>query len=230
MKMMARRALELRGQGTAELCRGLLRIDHEQLDPGFKRLPVELGAATSVAYDKALIVSRFCALLKPTRVLEIGTYRGGMTLHIARNTDKDCQIWTLDLPRRELANLTEHMIPTDVELARMEVQSVGEEWRNREEATRVRQLWGDSRTFDFAGLGPFQLIYIDGSHARPWVDADTRNAFRLLGPTGAILWDDCLWGDVQRTLAQYAVEKPIYLFEDGHTAGYLQREGKAITA
>lgn len=227
-KMLANQMRQIRAQGTAKFCHGLVQIDHEQLDPGFARLGAEVGVASSVALDKALIISRFCALLKPKRVLEIGTYRGGMTYHIARNTPEDCRIWTLDLPREELTQIDDRMISTDVDLARMEVDCVGEEWRDRCKDGKIEQLWGDSLSFDFAPFGPFELIYVDGSHARPWVDKDTENAFELLAPTGALLWDDCLWSDVQRSLASYAADRPIYLFEDGHTAGYLQRDGEPV--
>ena len=227
-RMLANQTLQIRAQGTAKLCHGLIQINHEQLDPGFVRLGTEVGGAASVALDKALIISRFCALLQPKQVLEIGTYRGGMTYHIARNSPEDCHIWTLDLAREKLTQLVDRMIGTDVDLAQMDVDFVGEEWRDRCKEGKIEQLWGDSLSFDFAPLGPFELIYVDGSHARPWVDKDTENAFKLLAPTGAILWDDCLWSDVQRTLASYAAERSIYLFEDGHTAGYLQRDGEPV--
>lgn len=85
-------------------------------------------------------------------------------------------------------------------------------------------------TFDLTPYGPSDLVYIDGSHAEPWVARDTENAFQLLAPTGAILWDDCWWSDVQRVLGRHAAQRPIYLFEDNHTAGYLQIEGKPVRA
>ena len=77
--------------------------------------------------------------------------------------------------------------------------------------------------------GPFDLIYVDGSHAEPWVARDTENAFALLAPTGAILWDDCFWHDVLSVLGRSGRHQPIYLFEDGSTAGYLQIDGKAVS-
>jgi predicted O-methyltransferase YrrM len=227
-RMIANQFAQIRARGTAETSRGLRRIDHERLDPRFARLGVNIGIASSVDLDKATIVARFCALLEPRRVLEIGTFRGGMTAHIAANTPDDCRIWTLDLPREELGTMADQMIESDVDLAAMDAGRVGEEWQSRNEDGRITQLWGDSLSFDFEGFGPFDLIYVDGSHASPWVDKDTENAFRLLAPTGAILWDDCLWSDVQRALGRYAKQRPIYFFEDDHTAGYLQIDGKAV--
>jgi predicted O-methyltransferase YrrM len=228
-RMVGSQFAQIRARGTARYCRRLQKIDHEKVDPRFARLEARVGGASSVHLDKATIVSRFCALLQPMRVLEIGTFRGGMTAHIARNTPDDCRIWTLDLPREKLATVVDQMIQSDIDLARMDAGRVGEEWRSRNRNGKIEQLWGDSLTFDFSSLAPFDLIYVDGSHASPWVDKDTENAFRLLSPTGAILWDDCLWRDVQRALGRFAVDRPIFLFEDDHTAGYLQIDGQPVS-
>jgi predicted O-methyltransferase YrrM len=216
-----------RAHGTAIFHHKIERIDHHQLDPTLEHLAIEVGGCP-VEISKAVIVSRFCKLLRPKKVLEIGTYHGGMTYHIARNTPDDCHIWTLDLPRDKLPGLACRMIDSDVRMASESSTEVGQHWLGTREAAKITQLWGDSMAFSFAGLGPMDLIYIDGSHAEPWVAKDTENAFKLLGPTGAILWDDCLWRDVQRVLGRFGRERPIYRFEDGHTAGYLQRDGSPV--
>jgi len=225
-----RRLADIRARGNARFRYGLRDVYHHRLDPRFNRLAVEVGGAASVDSAKAYIVSRFCRLIEPKRVLEIGSFRGGMAFHIARNTGSDCRIWTLDLPRALLDDRMEgQMISSDVDLARMAESLVGEEWRGRPEAAKIVQLWGDSLDFDFTGLGPFDLIYVDGSHAERWVARDTDNAFALLAPTGAILWDDCLWHDVLSVLGRRGDEFPIYLFEDSSTAGYLQIDGKPVS-
>jgi predicted O-methyltransferase YrrM len=225
-----RRLADIRARGNAQFRYGLQEVHHHRLDPRFARLAVEVGGAAWVDRAKALIVARFCRLIQPTRVLEIGSFRGGMTFHIARNTGSDCRIFTLDLPRDELnAGMARQMISSDVDLARMDSGLVGGEWQGTPEADRIVQLWGDSLQFDFTGLGPFELIYVDGSHAEPWVARDTENAFNLLAPTGAILWDDCFWHDVLAVLGRYGRKYPIHLFEDNCTAGYLQIDGKPVS-
>jgi predicted O-methyltransferase YrrM len=224
------RMTDLRARGNARFRYGLREIHHHCLDPRFNRLAVDVGGAAWVDSAKAYIVARFCRLLQPARVLEIGSFRGGMTFHIARNTPDHCRIWTLDLPRNLLDDrMKGQMISSDVDLARMNASLVGEEWQSTPEAAKIVQLWGDSLHFDFTGLGPFDLIYVDGSHAEPWVARDTENAFALLAPTGAILWDDCFWHDVLSVLGRSGRHQPIYLFENGSTAGYLQIAGKAVS-
>lgn len=218
-------------------------ICHEALDPRLVRQEVLVGGAdiidyskvdrvngkSAVNYMKALIVARFTKLIAPQRVLEIGTYRGAMTYHMARNAPESCRLWTADLPNSATSALAADMIGSDVEMARMDDSLVGIEWRERPESARITQLWGDSMKFDFSPYGPFDLIYIDGSHAEPWVEKDTENAFRLLSPTGAILWDDALWDDVLRVLSRWSKQYPIYLFDDGQTAGYLRIDSKSVS-
>ncbi len=88
--------LRLRALATAELSYDLHRAAHELLDPRLSHLAVEVGASSAVDYAQAFIVSRFCRLLEPHRVLEIGTRMGGITRHLARNTPDSCRIWTLE--------------------------------------------------------------------------------------------------------------------------------------
>jgi len=224
-----RRLTDLRARGNARFRYGLRETYHHLLDPRLARLPVNLGGATWTDYPKAMIVARFCQLLQPQRVLEIGTFRGGMTFHLARNTPATCRIWTLDLPREMLDKpMADAMIDTDVTMASIDPSHVGQEWMQTPEAAKIVQLWGDSLAFDYSGLGPFDVIYIDGSHAEPWVAKDTENAFKLLAPTGVILWDDCYWNDILKVLGRYGRTRPIYLFEDGQTAGYIQFDNRPL--
>jgi hypothetical protein len=108
-------------------------------------------------------------------------------------------------------------------------QTVAQKGQDTIQSRKITQLWGDSMDYDFSKLGSMDLIYIDGSHAEPWVKRDSENAFQLLSPSGAILWDECFWSDVQKVLGQYAKTKPIYCFEDGYTAGCLQWDGRPFT-
>lgn len=55
----------------------------------------------------------------------------------------------------------------------------------------VTHLHGNSATFDFAALGHFDLIFIDGDHAYEAVRTDTRRVFEhLVGPETVVVWHD----------------------------------------
>ena len=227
-RSLAMHLTDIRAMGTALHKNNLICTYHHDLDRLLPTLEAEIGGCP-VHFSKAVIVCRFCLLLRPRKVLEIGTFHGGMTYHLARNTPDDCHIWTLDLPCDQLEKICSKMIPSDVALALKPASEVGKYWKNTPESRKITQLWGDSMDYDFIELGSMDLIYIDGSHAEPWVKKDSENAFQLLSPSGAILWDECFWSDVQKVLGQYAKTKPIYCFEDGYTAGCLQWDGRPFT-
>jgi predicted O-methyltransferase YrrM len=70
---------------------------------------------------------------------------------------------------------------------------------------KITQLYGDSRTFDFAPyLEDIDLVYVDGAHDYEAVKRDTENAIAMLRPGGYALWDEfCNYGDyndVTRTI------------------------------
>ncbi|HET7631632.1 MAG TPA: class I SAM-dependent methyltransferase [Gemmatimonadaceae bacterium] len=56
---------------------------------------------------------------------------------------------------------------------------------------KIRQLFGDSKALDTA---PWQrkcdLIFVDGSHARSYVESDSRKALAMVAPGGIVLWHD----------------------------------------
>jgi predicted O-methyltransferase YrrM len=58
-------------------------------------------------------------------------------------------------------------------------------------AAKVRQHFGDSKTFDEREwAGECDLVFVDGSHARSYVESDSRKALNLVRPGGLILWHD----------------------------------------
>jgi hypothetical protein len=79
-------------------------------------------------------------------------------------------------------------------------------------AACIRQLEGDSMSFDYAPWrGRMDFVFVDGCHESPIVDHDTREAFRLVSPAGWIVWHDvdmdspdvlrCLSAASQRNIA-----------------------------
>lgn len=55
----------------------------------------------------------------------------------------------------------------------------------------IQHLHGDSRNFDFSSFeGKIDLVFVDGDHHYDSVVQDTQTAFRLVSPTGIIVWHD----------------------------------------
>ncbi len=56
----------------------------------------------------------------------------------------------------------------------------------------VKQIYGDSTTFDFAGLKrKFDVVFIDGDHHHEYIKRDTANVFNnLIHDKSVIIWHD----------------------------------------
>ena len=79
----------------------------------------------------------------------------------------------------------------------------GQRFHGTKEQNRITQLYGDSRSFDFAPWsGKIDMVVIDAGHAYHCVPADTQAALRLISESGAVIWDDyCpLWTDVVKAV------------------------------
>jgi predicted O-methyltransferase YrrM len=84
--------------------------------------------------------------------------------------------------------------------------SAAAQFRNTGYATKIRQVYGDSAAIDWADLGgPFDLIFIDGSHYYEYVKSDTRNALACLSAGGLVVWHDYgMIEDVSRAVDEVA--------------------------
>jgi predicted O-methyltransferase YrrM len=129
-----------------------------------------------VPLAEVLTLAAICRHQQPRRIFEIGTHTGSSTLVMAINVADDTEILTLDLAPSE---------------------TVGSAYRNTDYTSRIRQLYGDSKTFDYTPfLGKMDFVFIDADHTYESVKADTEKAFALLRPGGVIVWDDYRWLDV----------------------------------
>lgn len=106
-------------------------------------------------------------------VFEIGTFIGRTTRLFAQNTPPNAKIITLDLSQEDVKH------------------QIGRDYKTVIEAGKIKQLYGDSRTFDFTPYhGICDFIWIDGNHDYSFVKSDTENALKLVKPGGWIGWHD----------------------------------------
>lgn len=111
------------------------------------------------------------------RYFEIGTWRGESAANVAQVAKS---VHTLNLSAAEI-----QAIGLPVRYAELHgFFSKG--------LPNVKHLYGNSATFDLAGLGqPFDLIFIDGDHQYEAVRTDTRRVFEhLVHPRTIIVWHD----------------------------------------
>jgi len=175
-------------------------------------LPEPEGRDGNVSLLELLVLARIVRERRPASLFEIGTFDGRTTLALAANAPNDAVVYTLDLPAGT---------PTELSIVESERQYVekaasGARLRGYPAALgKVRQLYGDSATFDFAPYAA-QFVFVDASHAYEYVLKDSESALRLVGDTrGVILWHDYgAWDGVTRALDELYMRDP--RFKDLH--------------
>ncbi|HBF33106.1 TPA: hypothetical protein DDW35_00950 [Candidatus Sumerlaeota bacterium] len=148
------------------------------------------GTDGNVSLLELIIIASLAKQCSPCNVLEIGTFDGRTTANLALNTASDAKVYTLDLPPEGLDSAG---LPLEADDRKYVLKSAsGERFSRLPEGSKVKQLYGDSATFDFVPFeGKMDFIFIDGSHSYEYVLRDTRTALRLLPPSGGvILWHD----------------------------------------
>ncbi len=106
-------------------------------------------------------ISILCALVAaycPRKILEIGTYRGLTTLNLAMNSSKAI-CYTVDETNKWGSYI----------------------YSGRPEATRIRQFFGSTKTFNFGLIGDnVDFCLIDAGHSYGCVRNDTARVIRLI--------------------------------------------------
>ena len=159
----------------------------------------------NVSLLELIVLSRLVRERAPRSLFEIGTFDGRTTLNLAANAPDHAVVHTLDLPADA---------PTAYALSAADYQFVdkpvsGSRFVGTPYAERIRQLYGDSATFDFSPHRA-DFVFVDGSHAYEYVLNDSRRALQLVGEgPGVIVWHDYgVWDGVTRGLEDLAASDP----------------------
>jgi SAM-dependent methyltransferase len=179
----------------------------------------------NVSIFELVIIASLIQGLKPTRLLELGTFDGRTTLNMAANSSPGAVVFTLDLPKDSPNSTLLPLAPFEAKyIANRATVSrfVGTEYQNN-----IVQLRGDSAAFDFSPFaGTMDFVFIDGSHSYQYVLRDSATALRLLrNRRGVILWHDYgtpCWAGVTQALNELFVQ-------GGAFAGLRRIEGTALT-
>lgn len=149
-------------------------------------LPLKGRAAPLLAEACNALIAQ---VTKPKQIFEIGTFRGRTTLIFAQNSPEDCVVWTIDLPPDEREAFTGETYPEDTNL--IQHSYTGIDYKGKDQEHKIRQLYGNSLTFDFSPyFGKMDIVFIDGAHHYEVVKSDTINALKMVSPGGLVIWDD----------------------------------------
>lgn len=189
------------------------RITLEHLDGG--------GVFTPL--DELAYMALVARALNPIRVFEIGTFRGRTALNFAYNTPDDSRIYTLDLPVEERAAAATAAGLADRGIIAESLTGI--DYRGKDAAHKIEQLYGDSTKFDFSPYyDQIDLVFVDGAHYYDCVISDTRNALRMARAGGYIMWHDFAnygdYNDVTRAVLELLPGEDIVQIENSQLAIY----------
>lgn len=140
-----------------------------------------------VSLPELALLAALARHLEPKRILEIGTFWGLTTSNLAAQFGGDVEIVTIDLPKGQRP-----LLQSDGWNARYYPMATGHlSALERPGGPRIRQVLGDTATLSSADVGAgYDFVFIDGSHALPYVANDTRLALAVASPQAVLLWHD----------------------------------------
>ena len=165
----------------------------EELFPGISqaRAVMQFAVPTQASFGnmqpyELIVLSTLCNHLKPSLMLEFGTYDGLTTLHLAMNSPAEARVVTLDLhpddPLRQ--QTTEDTFYT-------RGVTVGAHFQDTASARKIEQVYCDTTKFDqMPYRGQVDFLFVDAGHAYELVRSDSEKALEMVRPGGVILWHD----------------------------------------
>ena len=167
------------------------------------QMPIALHTGGGTRLDELLVLATVTRVLQPKGVFEIGTFNGRTTSVFVLNAPPGATIFSLDLPPEyDARQPAAAYLASDVDLVNQ--RRVGSLLHDLQLADRYQQLLGDSLTFDPSPYaGSIELGFIDGAHARRYVENDTRKMAAMMSDRGLVFWHDYGGKGEFRALTQY---------------------------
>lgn len=180
------------------------------------------GEGIYSALDELAYLALLAKTLAPQAIFEIGTFRGRTALNFALNSPQDCVVYTLDLPPDRHTEAT-GAARADARI--IEARSPGSEFLGTDVEHKIRQLHGDSLTFDFSPYHrQMDIVFVDGAHYFEAAISDTKNALRMVRPGGMIIWHDFAnygdYNDVVRAVLACIPADQVFQIESSELAVY----------
>jgi predicted O-methyltransferase YrrM len=148
-------------------------------------------SGTSITVEEACHLGAIAKFIDARKALEIGTFDGNAALLLAANVGPSGSVVTVDLPPNFALEDQQSLVFAQGKLNLTPRDELARQIKGHDLALRIRQVYGDSAKLDWTTLGgPFNLIFIDGSHTEAYVRSDSENAVKHLAPGGIILWHD----------------------------------------
>jgi hypothetical protein len=170
------------------------------------QMPIALHTSGGTRLDELLVLATVTRVLQPKATFEIGTFDGRTTSVFVLNAAPDATVISLDLPPGyDPEHPTSPYLASDVDLVKH--RSVGSALHDLHLDARYQQLFGDSLAFDPSPYAStIELGFIDGAHARRYVENDTEKMATMVADRGLVFWHDYGGKGEFRALTHYLDE------------------------
>jgi predicted O-methyltransferase YrrM len=142
----------------------------------------------NLTYKELIILSTLVKFYEPKNILEIGTFNGVTTLHLAMNSPDDSKIQTLDLVKISPSILS-FTLKEDVKYI-VDEKKKNKAYHDTSYRSKIVEHEGNSIEYDFKIFGKLDFVFIDGGHSYEVVKSDTEKALKSLKNGGVIVWHD----------------------------------------
>lgn len=182
------------GYGVVKTCLPLAALKELAGDDPNVNLNIDIreahGGDGSISALELITIVKLIKTHNPHRLFEMGTFDGRTALNMAANSAPDAEVWTLDLPKSQAASAHLRLEVSDRKYINKDISGVI--YRGTEVEGKIRQVFGDTATYDFAPFfGTVDLVFVDAAHSYEYVLNDSNIALKLLRETGGvILWHD----------------------------------------
>jgi predicted O-methyltransferase YrrM len=178
-----------------------LSIDLKKLPFPYCKLPQLVAFNPFGMYFNGEYVKKLFEHNNITTAVEIGSYFGVSTRHIASLLPEDCKLYAIDSWEYYVGQYEQF-------LSNMVISGLAHK------VTPVKQKSDTAINFFRQFNKKFDFIYVDGDHETAGVLSDLENYYPLLTPTGVICGDDWLLKTVRAAVQQFAEKHELTIYAD----------------
>ncbi len=160
----------------------------------------------STPINDLVILLKTMLCVRPSRILEVGSFRGYTALLMAQHLDANAEIVTVD-----------------------KEENHGQAYRGTDHAQKIERRvgWTSESMFADDNEGTYDFIYLDATHTYEGVKHDTELLQPLLASDGLLVWHDYAnWGyfseknRVPEYLHEFAEDRPVAHLSGSTLAAY----------
>jgi predicted O-methyltransferase YrrM len=163
----------------------------------------------NMSVQEVLILSLLIKSYDPKTILEVGTFNGLTTHHMALNSSDKTKIHTLDLGN-QISFSQKNFWDEDLKFISFEKKKQ-KVYELSLEKNKIQEHVGNSLDYDFSQFQEPNFIFIDGGHSYQIVANDTCKSINILSSKGIIVWHDysCHCEGVYRFLNELSLTLPL---------------------